>query len=173
MSERFIGEIRMFAGNFAPEGWEFCNGQILPIQQNSALFSLLGTTYGGDGYRTFGLPNLQQRVPIGVGSAPGLNQRWLGQKGGEAAVTLSEQQIPMHTHSRVASGAVASGNSASNAMLAKTISPNPPYHEPTNLRPLGPGALGQSGGSQPHNNLQPYLTVSFIIALTGVYPMRN
>ena len=173
MADAFIGEIRIFGGNYPPNGWALCNGQILPIQQNTALFSLLGTTYGGDGRRTFALPNLAGRMPIGVGQGPGLSDHYWGETGGSASTTLSQQQIPTHSHVPMASTAVASSNSASNAVLARAITPNPPYHAPDNLQALGPGALGASGGSQAHNNLQPYLELNFIIALYGVYPPRG
>ncbi len=175
MSNPFVAEIRMFAGNFAPTGWAFCNGQLMPISQNTALFSLLGTNYGGDGRSTFGLPNLSQRMPIHAGSAqgPGLSDYVVGQSGGDANVTLLPTEIPQHSHAQQASNALASVSSANGSVLAKTVSPNPPYHAPASLQPLGPNALSVAGGNQPHNNLQPFLEVTFIIALQGVFPARN
>ena len=175
MSNQFVGEVRMFGGNFPPTGWALCNGQLLPISQNTALFSLLGTNYGGDGKTTFGLPNLIHRMPLhaGSGPGPGLSDYVVGQSGGDASVTLLQTEIPQHSHAQQASNALASVNTANGGVLAKTVSPNPPYHDPASLQPLGPTALGAAGGSQPHNNLQPYLEVTFIIALQGIFPARQ
>ena len=175
MSDQYVAEIRMFAGNFAPYGWALCNGQILPISQNTALFSLLGTNYGGNGTSTFGLPNLQGSAPLGYGQGPGLSQRLQGQTGGEQTVTLLTTQIPSHTHAAQAatSGGLEAptGHAWGEAMLGKT---------PLNIYAPGPGnvllsaqALAITGGSQPHNNLPPFLCVTFIIALTGIFPPRN
>jgi microcystin-dependent protein len=175
MSDQFVAEIRIFAGNFPPYGWAFCDGQILPISQNTALFSLLGTTYGGDGKSTFALPDLRQRMPLhaGYGPGPGLSEYALGQSGGEAAVTLLQSELPSHGHAPQASSALASVSSANGSVLAKTVSPNPPYHDANALGSLGAGALGSTGGGQPHNNQQPYLDVNFIIALQGIFPPRG
>jgi microcystin-dependent protein len=174
MSDQFVGEIRMFAGNFAPTGWAFCNGQILPISQNTALFSLLGTTYGGDGRSTFALPDLQGRTPLQAGQGAGLTLRNLGETAGAANVTLTADQIPSHSHSVPVSSADATGTAlAGNSLGAIT-------GKQTGSRifnTYGPAqdmtAMGDSvGGSQPHNNRQPYLAVSFIIALQGIFPPR-
>ena len=175
MSDPFLGEVRIFAGNFPPNGWAFCNGQLLPISQNTALFSILGTTYGGDGKSNFALPNLLQRMPMhtGYSQGPGLSDRMLGEMGGSSAVTLLQSEMPVHNHAQQASTVVASTIGANNGMLSKPISPNPPYHDPVNLQALGPAALGVSGGSAPHNNLQPYLQVNFIIAMQGIFPPRS
>lgn len=173
MSERYIGEIRMFAGNFAPSGWAMCNGQLLPIAQNTALFSILGTTYGGDGKVTFGLPNLRDRMPLHHGTGPGLTPRSLGEQGGEASVTLTGQQLPSHSHAMAASNVAASVQSPANALLAKPITLSAPYHDVAAMAPSAPGMLGTTGGSSAHNNQQPYLVVNFIIALTGIFPPRN
>lgn len=171
----FVAEIRMFAGNFPPTGWAMCNGQLMPIAQNTALFSLLGTTYGGDGKTNFALPNLQQRVPLhaGHGPGPGLTERMLGEMGGEADHTLSTAELPAHNHATQASGAPAASGSANGGMLAKTSCPTPPYHDPVALQPMAPGVIGNAGGGNPHNNMQPYLTVNFIIALQGIFPPRS
>jgi microcystin-dependent protein len=172
MSEPFVAEIRMFAGNFPPKGWAMCNGQLLPISQNTALFSLLGTFYGGDGKTTFALPDLRQRAPLQPGQGPGLALYDLGQTGGAATHALLASEMPQHTHAQQACSALASVSSANGGMLGKTVSPNPPYHAPDALQPLGPLALGPTGGGLPHNNLQPYLELTFIIALQGVFPPR-
>jgi len=175
MSDQYVAEIRMFASNFAPSGWAFCNGQLLPISQNTALFSLLGTNYGGNGTSNFQLPNLQGSAPLGAGQGPGLSSRVQGQIGGEQTVTLLTTQIPSHTHSAQAATAGGSvtpaGNVWGEALLGKT---------PLNIYAPGPGnllmstqALGGAGGGQPHNNLPPYLCLNFIIALTGIFPPRN
>jgi len=173
MSEPFLGEVRIFAGNFPPTGWAFCNGQLIPIAQNTALFSLLGTYYGGDGVRNFALPNLVQRMPLHQGDGPGLSPRELGESGGSSAVALQQNQIPSHSHAQQATTAVATTIGANNSMLSRPISPNPPYHDGNNLQAMGPAALGVSGGSAPHNNQQPYLQVNFMIAMQGIFPPRS
>lgn len=165
MSDQYIGEIRMFAGNFAPTGWALCNGQLLPINQNQALFSLLGTTYGGDGRVNFALPNLQARVPIHTGSG-----YTLGQPGGEQAHTLSIQELPTHTHALMAQPATGTQLPPVNAFLAQASNV---YRTADNLTALNPGAVGNAGGSQPHTNLQPFLALSFCIALQGIFPSQN
>lgn len=167
----FLGEIRIFAGNFAPQGWAFCNGQILPISQYSALFSLLGTFYGGDGQRNFALPDLRGAVPVGPGQGPGLSPRDLGESGGASAVTLLNQNLPGHTHAIVASSATAKSTSpAANLLYARTTTVNA-YGATTNL--VQSGTTGMAGSGQSHNNQQPYLAVNFIIAVQGVYPPRS
>lgn len=171
--EPFIGEIRVFAGNFAPRGWALCNGQLLPIMQNTALFSLLGFYYGGDGRSTFALPDLVDRAAIQAGMGPGLSERFQGEAGGAADITLTQNEIPAHTHQLTASGASASSTQANGKLLASVNAPNPPYHEPNGLVPMGAGALQPAGGGQPHENRQPYLKLTFIIALQGVFPPRS
>ncbi|GGB48599.1 phage tail protein [Deinococcus soli (ex Cha et al. 2016)] len=171
MSEAYVGEIRIFAGNFAPYGWAFCNGQILPISQNTALFSLLGTTYGGNGTTTFALPNLQGRAPIHWGTGPGLTPRSLGESSGTAAVTLLSTQMPVHTHTLNAAIDPAESDNPANLALARGSNVTP--YVPTPNATLSPSTLSIQGGSQPHNNMQPYLTMNFIIALQGIYPPRS
>ncbi len=172
MSDQFIAEIRLFAGNFAPEHWAFCNGQMVPIAQNTALFSLLGTTYGGDGKTTFALPDLRLRAPLHPGAGPGLTPRDLGEQGGEASVSLTPPQLPTHTHAMRASPSAATTTVANGNLLATVNAPNPPYHDPTSMAPMGPDVLGATGSGTPHQNMQPYLHVSFIIALQGIFPPR-
>jgi len=177
MSSPFIGEIRMFAGNFAPVGWALCNGAIIPIDQNDALFNLIGTTYGGDGQTTFALPDLQSRVPIHVGSG-----FVLGQTGGTESVTLTTQQIPVHSHVPLA-GSGLGGNGASNTpngtfladeAITGNITPTPfAYTTAAPATPLSPSAIGPAGGSQPHDNMIPFLCINFIIALFGIFPSQN
>ncbi len=172
MSEPFIAEIRIFAGNFAPRSWAFCNGQLLPVSQNTALFSLIGTTYGGDGRTTTALPNLEGRAPMHPGRGPGLTSRRLGQRGGVETVTLSEAQMPNHTHTLMGSGEDGnSQNPGGNHFGAGTNM----YHTPNgvSLVPAATQTLPSSGGSQAHNNLQPFLVMNFIIALQGLYPSRS
>ncbi len=177
MSEPFIGEIRMFAGNFAPRGWAFCNGQLLPIAQNSALFSILGTTYGGDGRTTFALPDLRGRAPMQWGDGPGLTPRPLGEKGGAENVTLIASQMPSHNHVLSASSQQGDqfspeGNVPAVLLSATTGQPENLYHATPNTT-MASQALGVTGGSQPHNNMQPFLCVSFIIALVGIFPSHS
>ena len=172
MSEPFVAEIRIFPGNFAPIGWALCNGQLLPIAQNTALFSLLGTTYGGDGESTFALPNLQGRAPMHPGHGPGLTGRNLGERGGTATVTLTESQIPSHSHGLLSSNSQATTFTAdATSALARSVG-GFSYSDNASapLNALHPSALGTVGGGQPHNNLQPYLALNFIIALVGVFP---
>lgn len=173
MAERYIGEIRMFSGNFAPLGWAMCNGQLLPIAQNTALFSILGTTYGGNGKTNFALPDLRQRIPMHAGAGPGLSPRDLGEQGGEATATLSALELPSHSHGMTASSATATVQSPANGLLAKPVTISAPYHDAAAVAPSPAGPLGTTGGSGPHNNLQPYLVVNFIIALTGIFPPRS
>lgn len=176
MSEPFIGEIRMFTGNFAPTGWALCNGQLLAIAQNSALFSILGTTFGGNGQTTFGLPDLRGRVPMHWGSGPGLTPRALGEMSGAETVTLISSQMPAHNHAMIAAGTQATQFSPEGNVPAVFINQS---GQPENLysgtpnTTMAPQAIGTAGGSQPHQNMQPYLAVTFIIALQGIYPSRS
>jgi microcystin-dependent protein len=172
MSEPFIAEIRIFAGNFAPRGWAFCNGQLLPVSQNTALFSLIGTTYGGDGRTTTGLPNLEGRAPMHPGRGPGLSARRLGEQGGVEQVTLTEAQMPNHNHNWRAAADPADLQSPSPNRSMTRSSVNA-YGAASAMVNLAAQAMNAQGGTQPHNNMQPYLTISFIIALQGVYPPRS
>jgi microcystin-dependent protein len=176
MSEPFLGEIRMFGGNFAPRGWAFCNGQILAIAQNTALFSLLGTTYGGNGQTTFALPDLRGRVPMHWGQGPGLTPRSLGETGGSENVTLLSNQMPAHTHSLNANTnqgeTFSPGGGVAAAAVDSSQQPLNIYSTTANTT-MSPQAIAAAGGSQPHDNMQPFECVSFIIALEGIYPSRN
>jgi microcystin-dependent protein len=174
MSEPFIAEIRIFAGNFAPRGWAFCNGQLLPISQNTALFSLIGTTYGGDGRTTTALPNLEGRAPMHPGRGPGLTERRLGQIGGVETVTLSEAQMPNHNHIVSANSGRGDFSNPLNRVLARGQGAMSYQSNTTqNLVDLNSQALPSTGGSQSHNNMQPFLVMNFIIALVGLYPSRS
>jgi microcystin-dependent protein len=173
MADPFVAEIRIFPFNFAPKGWAWCDGQLLPISQNTALFSLLGTTYGGDGKSNFALPDLQGRAPMHPGQGPGLSLHDLGETGGSETVTLLESEIPAHSHALMASTSTANQPGPnSNNSLARTQGATP-YGPATNLVTMAPEALAPAGGDQPHNNLQPYLTYYFNIALQGVFPPRT
>jgi microcystin-dependent protein len=176
MSEPFLAEIRIFAGTFAPRGWAGCDGQIMQIAQNTALFSLLGTTYGGDGTRTFALPNLQGSAPMHFGQGPALSEYAMGEAGGTPAVTLSEQQMPVHSHTMFDAEASATSNAPSppgGAALARASAnvydraPTPATHVA-----MSPYGVGSTGGGGPHNNMQPFLVLMFCIALQGVFPQR-
>lgn len=172
MSEPFVGEVRMFAGNFAPRGWAFCDGQLLAVSQNDALFSLLGTIYGGDGRTTFGLPDLRGRVPLHAGSGPGLSPRRLGAKAGAENVTLTVNQLPSHTHNLQASQDLA-GQAAPQGLVPGNSPSIDLYRETAPTGNVSTNAITSIGGSRKHTNLQPFLCIHFIIALVGIYPSRN
>lgn len=172
MSEPFVGEIRMFAGNFAPRGWAFCDGQLLAVSQNDALFSLLGTIYGGDGRTTFGLPDLRGRIPVHAGHGPGLSERRLGAKGGAEKVTLTVNQLPPHGHPLRASADVANESNPAGRVPAQT-STFDLYAAAGTPSPLAATAATAVGGSRSHSNEMPYLCIHFIIALVGIYPSRH
>jgi microcystin-dependent protein len=168
----FVGEIRITGFNFAPTGWALCNGQILPISQNTALFSLLGTYYGGDGRSTFALPNLQDRSAVHWGQGPGLSPRVLGETGGEASVTLAANEMPAHSHALLADAAATTGTPSPTVDLAQTPGPAI-YGGTSNPVAMAASALSVAGGGQPHENRQPYLVLNYIIALQGIYPPRS
>jgi microcystin-dependent protein len=168
MSEPFLAEIRIVGFNFAPRGWAFCDGQILPINQNQSLYSLLGTTYGGDGRTSFALPDLRGRTPLHKG--PGHS---LGQKSGAETVTLGIGEMPAHTHAAHASSQVGNSRTPASHLLAAEISPDAAYHAPTPGTLVGIRAITNAGGSQAHENMQPYIAVNFCIALQGLFPSRN
>lgn len=170
MSEPFLAEVRMVGFNFAPRGWAFCDGQILPINQNQSLYSLLGTTYGGDGSTSFALPDLRGRAPIHVGRSNGGGEHRLGQKAGEETHTLSISELPDHRHDVMASSAAADAPTPAEHVLA---SANNVWHNPANLTGLRPGTIASTGGGQAHDNMQPCLAINFCIALRGLFPSRN
>ncbi|GEO10041.1 phage tail protein [Segetibacter aerophilus] len=177
MAEPFIGQITLFAGTFAPRGWAFCQGQILSIAQNTALFSILGTTYGGNGQTTFALPDLRGRVPVGPGQGPGLSNYSLGQQSGSESVTLTVGNMPSHNHPLAASTSDGDASSPTNNYNAVTIDPSTlnsmnTYKTAANTN-MNPAAIGQAGGNQPHQNMQPYTCINYIIALEGIFPSRN
>jgi microcystin-dependent protein len=172
MADPFVAEVRIFPFNFAPKGWAFCNGQLLPISQNTALFSLLGTTYGGDGKSTFALPDMQGSAPMHPGQGPGLSLHDLGEVGGSQTVNLVTSEIPIHTHAFSATPQPGEDRTPKGEVLGKVAGGNL-YGNPNNLVPMSPTALPPVGGSQPHINLQPYLTLSFCIAMQGVFPPRS
>ncbi len=169
----FVAEIRIFPFNFAPRGWAFCNGQILPISQNTALFSLLGTTYGGDGKSNFALPDLQGRAPMHPGQGPGLSLHDLGETGGSESVTLLESEIPSHAHTLRANVIDVADTNVPSPAASFALSSGGTLYQPNANVQLAPQALAPAGGSQPHNNLMPYLTMNFNIALQGVFPPRQ
>jgi microcystin-dependent protein len=168
MGQPFIGEIRMFAGSFAPVGWEFCNGQMLPIAENEALFTLIGTIYGGDGQSTFALPNLQSRVPVHYGQGVGLSNYTIGEMAGVESVTLTSNQTPTHNHAFLASTAAGSDNNAGNNVIAD--GPALAFIEANPNVAMAPQAVGPAGGSQPHENRMPILVINYIISLFGIFP---
>jgi microcystin-dependent protein len=172
MPEPYVGEIRMFAGNFAPAGWMLCQGQTLPISENEVLFQLIGTTYGGDGQETFNLPDLQGRVPLHMGTGTdGINYQ-IGEKAGVETVTLTTQQIPSHTHTMIATTEIGTQNTPAGNMLAQ-CSGTKAYTAAAAGAALNGQSVTSVGGSQPHENLQPYLVINFIISLFGVFPTQT
>lgn len=174
MTDPFVAEIRIFAGNFAPRGWATCDGQLLAISQNTALFSLLGTTYGGDGRTTFGLPNLQGRAPMFWGQGPGLSLRDIGETSGEEAVTLLISEMPFHNHSFNGLTSPAASRDPTGAQLSRSRNGNVYQTDATTGQvQMAPQAMGIAGSSFPHNNMQPYLVLIFIIALQGIFPPRS
>ena len=170
MADPFVAEIRIFGFNFAPVGWAFCNGQLLPISQNTALFSLLGTTYGGDGKSTFALPNLQGSFPMHPGQGPGLSSYALGQQAGQETVTLGASQLPAHAH---ALNAGTSAPQRGGVGAVPGAHPDKGYHPGPANATANAQMVGPAGGGQPHNNMPPYLTLSFCIAMQGVFPPRS
>lgn len=176
MSEPFIGQIKMFAGNFAPRSFALCDGQLLAISQNDALFSLLGVIYGGDGRTTFALPDMRGRIPIHQGRGPGLSERKLGLKTGSENVTLTINQMPNHTHTAMASADPANSDTLAGKVLAKGTEENDKFYveaDGATMQPLINGVVENNGGGQDHTNMMPFQTINFIIALQGLYPSRN
>lgn len=171
MSEPYVGEIRIFAGNFAPRGWAFCDGQLLAVSQNDALFSLFGTIYGGDGRTTFALPDMRGRIPVHAGSGPGLTPRTIGNRGGVESVTLTEQQMPTHTHPMASTNTATLGSPGGN-VLGETGSTNI-YNDAVTDTSMDPDATHDAGSSQAHNNVMPFQCVHYIVALVGIYPSRT
>jgi microcystin-dependent protein len=169
----FVAEIRIFPFNFAPKGWAFCDGQILPLSQNTALFSLLGTTYGGDGKSNFALPDMQGNAPMHPGQGPGLSLHDLGETGGSDTVSLLESEIPSHSHALMASNQPGEDPQAVGEALARSVGANLYQASNAGLVTMSDNILAPAGGDQPHNNMQPYLTLNFCIALQGVYPPRT
>jgi microcystin-dependent protein len=168
MSQPYVGEIRIFAGNFAPAGWMFCDGSLLAISDNQTLFQLIGTTYGGDGQTTFALPDLRGRVPMHMG-----NGHVLAETGGVETVTITVQQIPVHHHQLLAGGDVANAQHASGNTLGDGAAGLAQYHGGSGPAAMSAQSLTAAGGSQPHSNIQPYLTLSFIISLFGIFPSQT
>ena len=173
MSDPFVAEIRIVGFNFAPTGWAQCNGQLLPISQNTALFSLLGTYYGGDGKSTFALPNLQGSAPIHQGQGNGLSDRFLGEQSGSEAVTLLTSEMAAHTHTAQGRSILGNNTSPANNNWAGSSIARPYLPDPSANTQASPMALALTGGSQPHNNMPPYLILNFIIAMQGVFPPRT
>jgi len=172
MSEPFIGEIRIFGLNFEPRGWAACDGRLLPISQYTALFSILGTTYGGDGRTVFALPNLKGRIPLGAGTGPGLTPRDLGASAGTEAVTLSPNQLPLHNHAAKCNSGNGNQYGPANHYWAQDAGGAKEYGGGS-AGQMSAGAIAPAGGGQPHNNLQPYAVVNYCIALTGIFPPRS
>jgi microcystin-dependent protein len=173
MAQPYVGEIRIFAGNFAPAGWAFCEGQTLPISENETLFQLIGTTYGGDGQETFNLPDLQGRVPVHMGTAKGGTVYQLAEQGGTEEVTLTTQQIPLHNHALLASTAAGAQNNPANQVIAASPSIKLFIQDTPDSTLSKPQAVTPVGGNQPHTNFQPYLCVNFIISLFGIFPSQT
>lgn len=173
MSAPFMGEVRVFAGTFAPRDWAFCNGQSLAISQYDALYALLGTTYGGDGVNTFNAPDARGRIPVGQGAGPGLTARVQGQMYGTETVTLLTTQMPAHTHQASVSNTAANLNAPAGNLIGQGYHYLPPTTTAGRTAQLLPNAVGTTGGSQPHENMMPFLAMSFILCLQGIFPSRN
>lgn len=171
MADPFLGEIRMFAGTFAPRDWAFCDGQLMQVSQYDALFSLFGTIYGGDGRTTFGLPDLRGRLPVHMGTGPGLTPRPIGRKAGAESVTLTTQQMPSHSH--ILYGTDETGDSQAASDLLRGQSTEDTYATSGTPVTMNASSVAAIGGSQPHDNLQPFLCINFIVALVGTYPSRT
>ncbi len=169
----FIGQIMMFGGNFAPRGWANCDGQLLSISSNTSLFSILGTTYGGDGKSTFALPDLRGRAPIHEGTGPGLSTRSLGSKGGEQTVTLTSAQMPAHRHGFRCAAERGNSDDPAGMFNAKTRATTDDLYGPSGAATMNADIVNETGGSGAHDNMMPYLTVTYVIALQGIYPSRN
>jgi microcystin-dependent protein len=176
MGQPYVGEIRMFAGNFAPAGWAFCNGQTMAISQNQVLFALLGTTFGGDGVQTYNLPDMQGRVPVHFGQGPGLSNVNVGDRSGVETVTLTANQVPSHNHPWTAMGAAGSADKEKLPGGYLANGPLPVYDNaatPATTTQLNPSMTAPVGGNQPHSNMGPYVCVNFIVALQGIFPSQN
>jgi microcystin-dependent protein len=173
MAQPYVGEVRLFAGNFAPAGWQFCDGSLLPISENETLFNLIGTTFGGDGQSTFAVPDLRGRLPIHLGQGQGLSNRTLGQAAGTESVTLTIQQIPNHTHPMVGSTSLGQDTSPAGKVVAQIGAGALPYIQDSTDTNLNAAAVLPAGGSLPHDNLQPFLCISFIISLFGIFPSQT
>ncbi len=170
MAQPYVGEIRMFAGNFPPNGWEFCDGQAMPISENETLFQLIGTTYGGDGESTFNLPNLQSRIPIHMGTDPATGSTFqIGEMAGVEQVTLTTQQIPVHNHAAMGAAVTGDQTSLDTALPANSVTITPYLNSPPDAACNGQ-AIGSTGGSQPHDNTQPFICVYYIISMFGIFP---
>ena len=173
MSNPFVGEIRMFGGSFAPAGWAMCQGQLMPISENDTLFNLIGTTYGGDGQETFALPDLQGRVPLHQGQGPGISQNYvIGEQGGVEQVTITTNSLPTHTHAVVASGDLAATADPTGSIIAQPQTLNLFFGDVAGAN-MNQNCIQPVGGSQPHENMQPYLVITFIISLFGIFPSQN
>lgn len=173
MAQPYVGEIRMFAGTYAPNGWMLCDGQVLPISENETLFQLVGTTYGGDGESTFALPDLRGRIPIHMGTSPDGTAHSIGQTGGTEQETLTPQQIPSHGHALLATANLGTDNNPGGNVLAQTSGGVMLYREVAPSGAMDPGVVAMTGGSQPHENTQPFLCVNFIISLFGIFPSQT
>ncbi len=173
MATPYVGEIRMFGGNFAPVGWAFCDGSLQSIAENDTLFSLIGTTYGGDGVSTFALPDLRGRMPINQGQGPGLSPYALGQAAGAEQVTVTTSQLPAHTHTALGTAQPGNASGPGGHTWAATTTLTPYSTDVSQLQPMSAGAVGAQGASQPHDNVMPYLAINFIIALEGIYPSQG
>jgi microcystin-dependent protein len=173
VTDQFLAEVRIVGFNFPPSGWASCEGQLMPISQNTALFSLLGTFYGGDGKSTFALPNIQDSAVVGSGAGPGLSQRFLGEQSGSQFITLLQSEMPAHTHNVLAQAVPATlGTGTATSTFARSVGGNAYVGVAANTT-LSPNAIGIAGGSLPHNNMMPSLTLQYVIAMQGVYPPRQ